>query len=109
MIMKRTIQLILNSGAVESCRISTAHMITMALLHEEDKGKKVANKEEPQNKKAWPKKEKQKKDEKSEDKKEKKCFTCGSSTHLNKDCRKRKGTCFNCGEMGRFTRDCPKK
>ena len=51
----------------------------------------------------------QKKEEKSEDKKEKKCFTCGSSTHLNKDCRKRKGTCFNCGEMGHFTRDCPKK
>ena len=55
------------------------------------------------------KKETQKKDEKSEDKKEKKCFTCGSSTHLNEDCRKRKGTCFNCGEMGHFTRDCPKK
>ena len=50
-----------------------------------------------------------KKDEKSEDKKEKKCFTCGSSTHLNKDCRKRKGACFNCGEMGHFTRDCPKR
>lgn len=32
MIMKRTIQLILNSGAVESCRISTAHMITLKAI-----------------------------------------------------------------------------
>ena len=84
-------------------------LVDMALLHEEDKGPKETKKEEPQNKKAGPKKETQKKDEKSEDKKGKKCFTCGSSTHLNKDCRKRKGACFNCGEMGHFTRDCPKR
>ena len=55
------------------------------------------------------KKETQKKEEKSEDKGGEKCFTYGSLTHLNKDCRKRKDTHFNCGEMGHFTRDCPKK
>ena len=30
MIMKRTIQLILNSGAVESCRISARHIMTLS-------------------------------------------------------------------------------
>ena len=55
------------------------------------------------------KKETQKKEEKSEDKGGEKCFTYGSLTHLNKDCRKRKDTHFRCGEMGHFTRDCPKK
>ena len=53
-----------------------------------------------------------KKEEKSKDKKEKKCFTCGSSTHLIKDCKKRKrknGECFFCGETGHFSKDCPKK
>ena len=85
-------------------------LVDMALLNEENKSAKQEVKvNESQNKKTGPKKEMQKKEEKSEDKKEKKCFTCGSSTHLNKDCRKRKGTCFNCGEMGHFTRDCPKK
>ena len=113
-------------------RATFEKLVDMALMYEEEtkSEKKEEKLEGPQNKRAGPKKETQKKDEKlmdmdlvhkggkketqkkgekSEDKKEKKCFTCGSLTHLNKDCRKRKGTCFNCGEMGHFTRDCPKK
>ena len=85
-------------------------LVNVALLNEENRSdKKEIKVNESQNKKMGPKKEIKKKEEKSKDKKEKRCFTCGSSTHLNKDCRKRKGTCFNCGEMGHFTRDCPKK
>ena len=91
----------------------------MALLNEEDKGKKETKAENSQGKKevkpndSHNKKvdsEKEGKNGNSHDKR--KCNFCGTEGHIAKDCRKRKrkqGECFHCGETGHISKDFPEK
>ena len=89
-------------------------LVQMALLNEEDKGKKETEAESSQGKKEGlqPKKTEFKKGEK-DNKEKRKCNFCGKVGHLVKDCRKKKakmnGGCFSCGETGHMAKDCPKK
>ena len=94
-------------------------LVQMALLNEEEKGKKETKAENSQGKKevkpndSHNKKvdsEKEVKNDNSRDKR--KCNFCGTEGHIAKDCRKRKrklGECFHCGETGHISKDCPKK
>ena len=91
-------------------------LVDMALLHEEDKGKKEAKVEVPQEKKEGlqAKKTDFKKGGKNNKSHEKRrCNFCGIVGHIVKDCRKKKakmnGGCFHCGETGNLAKDCPKK
>ena len=89
-------------------------LVQMALLNEEDKGKKETKAESSQGKKEGlqPKKTDFKKGGKG-NKEKRKCNFCGKVGHLVKDCRKKKakenGGCFSCGETGHRAKDCPKK
>ena len=91
-------------------------LVDMALLLEEDKGKKEAKVEVPQDKKVVGSQNKKVgskkggKNSKPHDKR--KQDFCGIPGHLVKDCRKKKrkmGGYFHCGETGHIVRACPRK
>ena len=91
-------------------------LVHMALLHEEDKGKKETKAEGSQGKKEalQPKKTDFKKGGKNNKAREtRKCNFCGVVGHVVKDCRKKKakmnGGCFHCGETEHIAKECLKR
>ena len=84
----------------------------MALLHEEDHGKKETKMEEKKEGLQTKKTDLKKGGKNNKPHEKRRCNFCGIVGHISKDCRKREakmGGCFHCGETGHQAKDFPKK